>query len=217
MVDLPMHLVPKPALRGWSHRIAFVAAIIMCPILIIASEQARGLASLYSISVVVLFGVSSTYHGHNWSERMHEVWRRCDHAVIFIAIAATYTPISWLMLSQKEALVVLLFVWIGAFSGVLVMMFWPSAPKSVLIPLFFIVGWSALLVIDDLWRELNGLGFTLLILGGVLHTSGAIVYGTQRPDPWPSKFGFHEIFHLLVVFAAACHYLVIAFIALPNA
>ena len=217
MVDLPMHLVPKPALRGWSHRIAFVAAVILCPFLIIAAEKARGLASLYSLSIVGLFGVSSTYHGHNWSERMHEVWRRCDHAVIFIVIAATYTPIAWLLLSNTKAVLVLLFVWVGAFTGVLIMMFWPTAPKSVLIPLIFIVGWSALLVIDDLWRELSALGFVLLILGGVLHTSGAIVYGTQRPDPWPSKFGFHEIFHLLVVFATVCHYIVIAFIALPNA
>ena len=217
MSDFPMHLAPKPALRGWSHRLAFLAAMVLCPILISSAQGARTLAVLYSTAIIGLFGVSSFYHGHSWSRRAHDIWRRCDHAMIFIAIAATYTPISWLMIPKTDATLVLLVVWIGALTGVLVMIFWPSAPKSVLIPLFIIVGWSALLVIDELWKNLGGWGFTFLLLGGALHTSGAVIYGMQKPDPWPSKFGFHEIFHLLVVFAIASHYVIIAFIALPNA
>ncbi|MBG01634.1 MAG: hemolysin III [Acidimicrobiaceae bacterium] len=217
MSDFPMHLAPKPTLRGWSHRLAFLTAIVLCPILISSAQGARTLAVLYSTAIICLFGVSSFYHGHSWSRRAHDIWRRCDHAMIFIAIAATYTPISWLMIPKTDATLVLLVVWIGALTGVLVMIFWPSAPKSVLIPLFIIVGWSALLVIDELWKNLGGWGFTFLLLGGALHTSGAVIYGMQKPDPWPSKFGFHEIFHLLVVFAITSHYVIIAFIALPNA
>ena len=212
-----LSLTPKPYLRGWSHRLAFCAAIVLSPILIVFSQQARFLASFYSIAIIGLFGISSFYHGYDWSYEAHNIWRRCDHAMIFIAIAATYTPISWLMLPQNEALTVLIAVWVGAFFGVLIMIFWPTAPKSILVPLFIVVGWSALLVIDDLWRALGGWGFTFLLVGGFLHTIGAVVYGRQRPDPWPSIFGFHEIFHLLVIFAVASHYVIIAFIALPNA
>jgi len=217
MTSTQMHLTPKPMLRGWSHRFAFCAAIVLSPILIIFSQQARFLASLYSVAIIGLFGISSSYHGHDWSRKAHDIWRRCDHAMIFIAIAASYTPISWLMLPRNKAIIVLLVVWIGALCGVLIMTFWPTAPKSILVPLFIIVGWSALLVIDELWRTLGVWGFTFLLAGGVLHTIGAVVYGRQRPDPWPSIFGFHEIFHLLVVFAVASHYAVIAFIALPTA
>ena len=217
MSYLPMHLADKPALRGWSHRLAFLAAIVLCPILIISAQEARFLASLYSISIIGLFGISSFYHGHTWSGKAHGLWRRVDHAMIFVAIAATYSPISWLMLPRSHAILVLSVVWIGALVGVLVMIFWPTPPKRIIVPLFITVGWSALLVIDELWKNLEGWGFTFLILGGAFHTLGALVYGTQKPDPWPKRFGFHEIFHLLVVLAVASHYVIIAFIALPTA
>ncbi len=213
---LTMHLAKKPALRGWSHRLAFVAAIVLCPILIISAQEAKFLASLYSIAVIGLFGVSSFYHGHTWSRQAHSLWRRFDHAMIFVTIAATYTPISWLLLPRSNAILVLSVVWIGALIGVLVMMFWPAPPKRITVPLFITVGWSALLVIDELWKNLGGWGFTFLLLGGAFHTLGALVYGTQKPDPWPTKFGFHEIFHLFVVLAITSHYIIIAFIALPT-
>ena len=160
--------------------------------------------------------MSSFYHGHTWSRQAHSLWRRVDHAMIFVTIAATYTPISWLLLPRSNAILVLSVVWTGALIGVLVMIFWPAPPKRITVPLFTTVGWSALLVIDELWKNLGGWGFTFLLLGGAFHTLGALVYGTQKPDPWPEKFGFHEIFHLLVVLAIASHYIIIAFIALPT-
>ncbi len=212
-----MHLAPKPSFRGWSHKVAFVAAIALCPILICLSPQARMLASLYSIAVIGLFGVSSCYHGFSWDASAHDLLRRLDHATIFVTIAATYTPISWFLLPRSAAITVLLTVWIGALLGVLVMIFWPKAPQIILITLFIIVGWSALLVIHEFWAALSTSGLTLLLLGGVFHTIGAIVYGTKKPDPWPNIFGFHEIFHLCVICGIAAHYVVIAFIALPAA
>ena len=212
-----MHLAPKPTLRGWSHNLAFLAAITLSPILICVSPQARILASLYSIAVVVLFGVSSLYHGFSWNARAHDLLRRLDHATIFVTIAATYTPISWYLLPRSAAVTVLLAVWIGALLGVLVMIFWPTAPQTTLISLFIIVGWSALMVIHEFWVALSTLGFTLLLLGGVFHTIGAIVYGIKKPDPWPTVFGFHEIFHFCVICGIASHYVLVAFIALPDA
>ncbi len=212
-----MHLAPKPTLRGWSHNLALLAAITLSPILICLSPQARILASLYSIAVVVLFGVSSCYHGFSWNARTHELLRRIDHATIFFTIAATYTPISWFLLPRSAAITVLLTVWIGALIGISVMIFRPKAPQIALIALFIIVGWSAVLVIHHFWVALSASGFTLLLLGGAFHTIGAIVYGAKKPDPWPNVFGFHEIFHLCVICGIASHYALIAFTALPAA
>ncbi len=120
---IPMHLAPKPSLRGWSHITAFIGAMTLCPILISYSAQGRALATLYSLAVIALFGVSSLYHGFSWSARAHDLLRRIDHATIFVTIAATYTLISWYVLPRFAAVTVLLAVWVGAFLGVLVMIF----------------------------------------------------------------------------------------------
>lgn len=215
--SVPMHLAPKPILRGWSHKIALIAAVALCPVLISVSPDARLLSSLYSLAVIGLFGVSSCYHGFSWSASAHDLLRRIDHSMIFITIAATYTPISWLLLPRSAAIIVLIAVWVGAVIGVSIMIFWPTAPQIVLVPVFLVVGWSALLVINDFFTSLSTVGFIFLLLGGAFHTVGAIVYGLKKPDPWPTIFGFHEIFHLCVVCGIASHYGVIAFIALPAA
>ena len=212
-----MHLAPKPAFRGWSHKIALVVAVVLCPLLISVSPDARLFSSLYSVAVIGLFGISSCYHGFSWSASAHDVMRRIDHSMIFITIASTYTPISWLLLPRSAAITVLVAVWAGALIGVLIMIFWPTAPQIVLVPVFLIVGWSALLVIEDFFVSLSTVGFILLLLGGVFHTVGAIVYGLKKPDPWPNTFGFHEIIHFCVVCGIGSHYAVIAFIALPAA
>lgn len=197
--------------------LALLASVVLCPILISFSPQARMFAALYSIAVIGLFAVSSCYHGFSWDASSHDLLRRCDHAMIFITIAVTYTPISWLLLPRSAAITVLIAVWLGAILGVLVMIFWSTAPQIVLVPLFIIVGWSALLVIDEFFTILSTTGFTFLLLGGAFHTIGAVIYGLKRPDPWPDTFGFHEIFHIFVVCGIAAHYGVIAFIALPSA
>tara|TARA_B100001094_G_scaffold323590_1_gene374745 strand:- start:1834 stop:2247 length:414 start_codon:yes stop_codon:yes gene_type:complete len=137
--------------------------------------------------------------------------------MIFITIAATYTPISWLLLPRSAAITVLIAAWAGAAIGVLIMIFWPKAPQIVLVPIFLIVGWSALLVIHDFLASMSATGFIFLLLGGSFHTIGAVVYGLKKPDPWPNTFGFHEVFHFCVVCGVASHYGVIAFIALPAA
>ena len=212
-----MHLAPKPVFRGWSHGISLIIAIALSPILIVLSSNARLLSILYSLAVIGLFGVSSCYHGFSWSASAHDLLRRIDHSMIFITIAATYTPISWLLLPRSAAITVLIATWAGAAIGVLIMIFWPKAPQIVLVPIFLIVGWSALLVIDDFFASMSTTGLIFLLLGGSFHTIGAVVYGLKKPDPWPKTFGFHEIFHFCVVCGVASHYGVIAFIALPAA
>lgn len=212
-----MHLAPKPHLRGWVHTVAAVAATALCPILVVFSPGARGSAAIFGGAVIGLFGISALYHRFRWGPRAHATLRRLDHSMIFVVIAATYTPIAVAALPGAPGSLVLTVVWTGAVIGVLTQLFWPAAPRPLIVSLYITVGWAALLVIDDLWHALGVAGFVLLIVGGVLHTIGAVIYATRRPDPWPRWFGFHEIFHVMVVAAMATHYVVVATVALPLA
>lgn len=210
-----LHLAPKPRLRGWSHVLACLAAVTLCPLIIVFSPGARFAAAIFAAAIIGLFGVSATYHRFGWGPRTHGVLRRLDHSMIFVTIAATYTPIA-LVLPDGPGRLLLTVVWIGATLGVATQLVWPGAPRAMIVGLYITVGWAAMLVVDDIWRTIGVAGFILLMTGGLLHTFGAAVYARRRPDPWPNWFGFHEIFHLLVVAAVATHYTVVAFFALPK-
>ncbi len=209
-------VLPKPLLRGWSHALAFVAAVSLCPLIIVFSPGSRAAAALYGAATIGLFGVSAVYHRFNWKARAHSILRRLDHSMIFVAIAATYTPVA-LALPHGPGSLVMALVWSGAAAGVAVQLFWPRAPRPLVVALYVTVGWVALFVIGPIWTALGVAGFVLFMTGGVLHTAGAAVYATRRPDPVPSWFGFHEVFHLLVVAAVATHYVGVTFVALPLA
>jgi hemolysin III len=215
-VAIPMHLAPKPRLRGWSHAVAAVVAVVLCPIIIVLSPGARVVAAVHAGATIGLLGVSAVYHRFRWGPRMHTVLRRLDHSMIFVAIAATYTPIAVLVLPPGPGRTILAVAWAGAFVGVATQLLWPTAPRALTVGLYVTVGWAAMLVIDDIWRALGVAGFALMLLGGLLHTAGALVYATRRPDPWPTWFGFHEVFHLFVVAAVATHYVMVAGFALPK-
>ncbi len=213
---VPMHLAPKPRLRGWSHAVAAMAAIALCPIVIVFSPGVRAAAAVHAGATIGLFAISALYHRFWWGPRMHTVLRRLDHSMIFVAIAATYTPIAIAVLPPGPGRLILTVAWVGAAIGVSTQLLWPGAPRALTVSLYIAVGWAAMLVIDDIWHGLGPAGFALLLIGGLLHTTGAVVYATQRPDPWPGWFGFHEIFHLFVVAAIAVHYVMVATIALPK-
>jgi len=205
----------RPLLKGWSHLIAAVAAIALCPILIALSPAGtRGPAAIFSACVIALFAISGLYHKVQWSERLHKVMKALDHSMIFIVIAATYTPIAAVALPQREGRVILTLVWLGAIGGAALNLAWPTAPRPVIVAPYLLVGWVAIAVIDDIWRALGVAGFVLLLAGGALHSIGAVIYARKRPDPWPTIFGFHEVFHLFVIGGIACHYVVVAFFAL---
>ena len=206
----------KPHLRGWSHAGATVTAITLCPIVIVLSPGARASAAIFTAAIIFLFGISATYHRFRWGTRMEAVMKRLDHSMIFVAIAATYTPIGAVVLPDGPGTLILRVVWIGAAAGIFTQLFWPHAPRPILVTLYISVGWAALLVIDDIWRAMGVAGFVLMLLGGLLHTIGAVIYATKRPNPWPRWFGFHEVFHVFVIAAIAVHYVMIATIALPR-
>ncbi|NNE74267.1 MAG: hemolysin III family protein [Acidimicrobiales bacterium] len=209
----------KPSLRGVSHRIAFVAAVTLTPIMIVAAPgiAPRFVIAIYCAATIGLFGVSALYHRVNWGARGHAVMRRLDHSMIFLAIAGTYTPIAIFGLPPGSRNFVLALVWGGSIVGISARLFWLRAPYAAIAIPYVVVGWAAIFVIDDVWREMGVAAFILLLVGGVLYTVGAVIYATRRPNPWPKTFGYHEIFHLFVISGAAVHYVVVAFIALPLA
>ncbi len=177
----------------------------------------RLITGLYTMSIVALFGVSALYHRVNWGSINRRRLQKFDHVTIFLAIAATYTPVAAFVLSPGAAKLVLALVWSGAFLGALIRIRFSDSPQWVVAAPYLIVGWCLLAVINDAWRQLGVLGFILFLSGGMFYTAGAVIFAAQKPDPWPQKFGFHEIFHSFTVAAASLHYIAFVFVVLPKA
>lgn len=202
----------KPRFRGFIHLLAFSSALTLAPILIVITPGVaeRFIMAIYGIAIVGLFGVSALYHRNDWSERGMSIVRRVDHSMIFVATAATNTPIALIALPTKPGWVLFGVVWAGAIAGIAGRVFFPHAPYAVVAVPYVLVGWSSIFFINHVWASLGVAGSTLVIVGGVFYTLGAVIYATRRPNPWPEHFGYHEIFHALTVVGAACHYVVIA-------
>jgi hemolysin III len=210
----------KPRLRGVSHEWAFFISLILGAALIIAAKtpQATLAVAIYAVSLSALLGTSALYHRVNWKRPDVRRWmRRLDHSMIFFLIAGTYTPFALLVLDGPLADAILAVVWVGAVIGAIVEMVWIEHPKWVAALVYMSLGWVAVVAFPGMWQEM-GVGGTLLVAaGGLLYTVGAVVYATQRPNPSPRVFGYHEVFHALVILAAAAHFAAIAFFALPAA
>jgi hemolysin III len=208
----------KPRLRGVFHQWAFFVSLGAGTALILLANGSRAhiAAAIYAFSLSALLGVSALYHRVTWRPEARRWMRRLDHTMIFVLIAGTYTPFALLVLHGTLAHVVLIAVWVMAGAGVVLNLIWWNAPKPVTAAVYISTGWIAVLAFPQLWSGLGPVGFGLIVLGGILYTAGAIVYARRRPDPRPAVFGYHEIFHLLVIAAAACDFAAIAIYALPN-
>ncbi len=208
---VPSALV-KPRLRGVSHQYAFFLAAALGAMLVLVAEGARARvgASVYAAGVCGLFGISALYHRRAWSPAAARWMRRADHSMIFCFIAASYTPFALLVLEGTLALVLLVVVWSGSAAGIVLKFVWLDAPDWLGALLYVVLGWTAIAVSPALYDKLGPLRTALLTVGGVLYTVGAVVYARQRPDPVPAVFGYHEIFHVLVIAAAAVHFGVVA-------
>jgi hemolysin III len=210
----------KPKLRGVSHEWAFFVSLGLGAALIVAADtpEATLAVAIYAASLSALFGTSALYHRVEWSRPNVRRWmRRLDHSMIFFLIAGTYTPFALLVLDGPLADAILAVVWIGAVAGAVVEIVWIEHPKWVAALVYISLGWVAVIPFPALWNEMGAAGTLLVAAGGLLYTAGAVVYATQRPDPNPRVFGYHEIFHLFVIAAAAAHFAAIAFFALPAA
>ena len=203
----------KPRLRGVLHQYAFFVAAVLGAALVIAapSGRARAAAAIYAVAVAGLLGTSALYHRVTWSRRARAWMRRLDHSMIFVLIAGTYTPFALLVLSGGLARAILIVVWGGAVAGVILKLAWISAPRWLTAAVYVALGWVAIAAMPSLAGALGAVAVGLVLAGGVLYTAGAVIYARQRPDPSPTVFGYHEIFHALVVAAATAHFAVIAF------
>ena len=204
----------KPRMRGVLHQWAFFVSLILGLVLVLAANGGRETfaASVYAGSVAALLGTSAVYHRVNWSRTAARLWmRRLDHAMIFVLIAGTYTPFGLLVLEGTLATAILIAVWSGAAAGIILQLVWVHAPKWVSSLVYVVLGWVAVLTFPGLIDGIGVLGTMLVAAGGLLYTVGAVVDALGRPDPAPTVFGYHEIFHALVIVAAALQYAAIAF------
>lgn len=208
----------KPRLRGVSHQWAFFVALVAGTVLVVAAPAGRATfaAGVYAASVAAMFGASALYHRINWRSVSARRWmRRLDHSMIYVLIAGTYTPFALLVLDGGLARAILITVWSGAAIGIALKMLWPDTPKWLTAAVYVALGWVAIAAFPQLAGELGVLGMSLIAGGGVLYTAGAVVYALRRPDPAPAVFGYHEIFHVLVIAAAVLQYVAVAAYALP--
>jgi hemolysin III len=218
--DMPRSVVTdaKPRLRGVSHHAAFYVAACAGVALVAATRSARSMAAtaVYAVLLAAMFGVSASYHRVEWGPRSLAWWRRADHAMIFVFIAGTYTPLCLLGLEPAVGQRLLALVWTGAGLGILRAVLWPRAPRAIAAAMYVALGWTAAAYLPELTNALDSISESLLLIGGVWYTIGAVVYATRRPDPAPAVFGYHEVFHALVIVACGCHFAAIARVALAS-
>lgn len=210
-----MHVNPppalKPSLRGVSHQVAALVALAAGGVLVVLAPPGRATvaSAVYSASLVTMFSVSALYHRPTWGPAARQWMRRLDHAAIFLLIAGTFTPFGLLALKGEEARGMLLVAWGGALLGILQTLLWVRAPKALKAVLYLALGWAAAPYMPALLEALGPGGLSLLAAGGLAYSGGALIYILRRPDPLPAVFGYHEVFHALVILASACHFIAV--------
>ena len=208
----------KPRLRGVSHEYAFFVSLALGVLLVILAKgpDARASVAIYAASLSALFGVSALYHRVNWKRPSARRWmRRLDHTMIFFLIAGTITPFAVLVMEPPLATALLIAVWGGALAGTIVELAWTDSPKWISASVYVAVGLIGAVGFPAIIAEAGLVAGILIAAGGALYVTGAVVYAVGRPDPSPTVFGYHEIFHALVIAAAAAHFAAVAFFALP--
>lgn len=198
----------RPTMRGWLHAVAalFSVAAGVALVAVAPAGRTRAGVSIFAVALALTFATSALYHRVRWSPSACRRMARLDHSMIFLLIAATYTPFAVLAMSPPVARAVLAGVWGGALVGVAARNLWRQPPPVVMVALYLALGWVAAFVFPDILHRAGAGPLSMLIVGGGLYTVGAFVYALRRPSPLPGIFGYHEVFHLCTVLAAACHY-----------
>ena len=206
-----------PLLRGVTHACAFWLALVATAVLVALAEAgvARGAALVYGAGLCLMLAGSAVYHRWKCDPRVRAVLRRIDHSTIFVFIAASYTPVCLLVLEGSLRWVVLAGVWAGAIGGIVLSVAWITAPRVLQALAYVGLGWFAIIAIPQMVARLPLAPLVLLAAGGLLYSTGAVIYAAQRPNPWPRVFGFHEVFHALVVLAAVAHFVAMAGWVIP--
>src|SRR3569833_1715764 len=209
------HPDTRPRMRGWLHLFAFfgsiVAAAVLIPLASVHGPRAGFPVAVYCLTILGLFGVSVLYHRRRWSPRGWKLMKRADHSMIFLFIAGTYTPFSLLAVPEPTGWWLLGTVWTGAALGVALKMVWPHAPRWLGVPIYLALGWAAVFVLVDMLQLVGVAELALLAAGGLLYSVGAIASASERPNPRPGTYGYHEVIHAMTIVASACHYIAVYF------
>jgi hemolysin III len=199
------------------HECAFFAALAAGIALVALADDRRAhVASwLYAATLAAMFGASALYHRIRWSSASVRAWmRRLDHSAIFLFIAGTYTPFALLALQGALATTLLALVWAGAAAGLLLNVARVDVPKWLATLAYVALGWVGVVALPELFSSVGLAVSVLVLVGGGLYTLGALAYVLRRPDPAPAVFGYHEVFHLLVIAAAVVQYIAVSFVVL---
>jgi hemolysin III len=199
---------PRPRLRGRLHQVAFFVSIPagIALVALARTSAARVGAGVFAAALTGLYGVSAAYHRGRWSVGAERLMKRLDHSMIFVFIAGSYTPITLLALRPASGITLLALAWSGAALGVLITVWRLERWPRVGFALYLVLGWLAIVAAPQLLHSLSTVELALLVIGGILYTVGAIVLARKRPDPHPTVFGYHEVWHTFVVGANTCHY-----------
>lgn len=202
----------KPLLRGWLHLLWFEGSLVSGTLLLARMHGATRITAtaIYVTSVSGMFGISALYHRGNWSAAWRQRLQRLDQAMIFFLIAGTATPAFLLAAPGIFGLVCLIVMWALTLTAVAIRMVRLNTPEFVAGATFVGLGWIAGLSLPWVFAHAGVAPGVLMLAGGVLYTVGALAYHRRWPDPRPSVFGYHEVFHVFVCAAAACQYAAIA-------
>ena len=207
----------RPLLRGYLHLGAAAAAVLGLVLLVLLADSPKAYVggAIFAISLIALYTVSGLYHTIQWGPRMSSVLKRLDHAMIFVMIAGGYTPFCLFAGSPAWGIGLLAVVWSVAGAGVALKIAWPNAPRWLSVGLYIATGWIALVAATQI-TDWYAIGPMLAVaLGGVLYSIGGVIYGLRRPNPFPRVFGYHEVFHALVIAGSVLHYTVVAAYLMP--
>jgi hemolysin III len=201
----------RPRWRGLIHRAAAAVAVPAFIVLVVLAPSAgdRLAVAIYGAGVTTMLGVSAVYHSGRLSPRATQVFKRIDHSTILLAIGGSYTAVTVLSLTGTERTVMLVVVWVATAVGIVIRMSWLDAPYPVVAVVYLVVGWIALVDIPGYVAAMSAFQLIMIVVGGLLYTGGGVVYAVHRPNPVPGVFGYHEVFHALVVAGATAHYVAV--------
>jgi hemolysin III len=201
----------KPIARGWSHLLWFALCLAFGPWAIFShhgTTRVLGL-TIYVVAIAGLFGTSAIYHCGTWSAAASRRLQRVDHIMIFFMIAGTATAPFLQAWPGTLGLVATIGIWTMAVGFAVIHVHRMQVPEKLTGAAFLILGWTSILVIPSVWLNLGAPAAILLLIGGLLYTVGTICYHRRSPDPFPTVFGYHEVFHVFVCTAAACQFIAI--------
>ena len=209
----------RPLFRGWSHVIAIAPAAAAATVLVLngpTNAPQRAALALYGAALILLFTVSALYHRGPWSAHTRAIWRRFDHANIFLMIAATYTAVGAIILDGPTRIAILVAVWVAASTGIVLSVLPIALPRAISVLLYVITGWIAIFVLPVLVERLSSTALAVMLAGAAVYSLAALTYAFRRPRLWPRVFGYHEVFHLLVIAASALFFTLVALVATQH-